>query len=619
MPNIAVVGGGVAGLYAASRLLEMNDHPSLSVTVFDRSASHVGGRIRSGRFEHTTIDASTMIRADFGPMKYSNKHTLLRGLLKFHNIDAHEATANRNTNRHDLYPPQPSAHFLRGTVLSPAHFRASNSPYCLAPDEKGRVPAELVALAADRIIERLEFDQATANQMDEADFADLLNRMKRHEHISNREWQEIAKTTSLNGRPLNTIGFWSLLADFLSGEGLLLAQDGYGFSSVLRHCRADQALRWIVSELSPNHEFRILPQGFDLVSESLARSVESYQSCSIELGTTVQSLQWLPTANQIQLTIEADSNQQVRTFDSVVLAIPPTALSELEIIGLSRHSVRNWRELYRCSRPHGLQKTFLLYDTPWWEDSVFPGVASGHAITDLPIRQIYYYGPDSLRNIGVASPSSGLGLIVIYNDSYFSPFWRPFSARSSLSALAVSHERSTSMVSQAVRGTEASNQTVSIEATGGNALSSGHERTLRRLLCTMHQVEIPPSLAGMHCDWSESGGWHTWDTGVDVDIVKAQIVQPFEYHDHRIGLSSDSGAIRLPIFTCGEAFAWDQGWVEGALMSVEGMLVSSCGHFGTDYRVPRWYEGEVEGSGAGASSWRDYLFPELSGSKVPLS
>ena len=72
-------------------------------------------------------------------------------------------------------------------------------------------------------------------------------------------------------------------------------------------------------------------------------------------------------------------------------------------------------------------------------------------------------------------------------------------------------------------------------------------------------------------DWSADpygGGWHFWLPRVKVWETIARVRQPIP---------------RVPVYICGEAYANQQGWVEGALTSAEHVLED---HFGL--RRPSW-------------------------------
>jgi enamine deaminase RidA (YjgF/YER057c/UK114 family) len=72
---------------------------------------------------------------------------------------------------------------------------------------------------------------------------------------------------------------------------------------------------------------------------------------------------------------------------------------------------------------------------------------------------------------------------------------------------------------------------------------------------------VPDPVAGAYTFWDDfsddalvGSGWHTWESGVSSARVIEKMVCPFE---------------GKKVYVCGEAYSSDQGWIEGALKSVE--------------------------------------------------
>ena len=68
--------------------------------------------------------------------------------------------------------------------------------------------------------------------------------------------------------------------------------------------------------------------------------------------------------------------------------------------------------------------------------------------------------------------------------------------------------------------------------------------------------EVPEPIGSAFADWPD-GAWHVWHAGVRSWEVMERIEQPVP---------------DLPLFVCGEAFSWSQGWVEGALETTDRVL-----------------------------------------------
>jgi hypothetical protein len=66
---------------------------------------------------------------------------------------------------------------------------------------------------------------------------------------------------------------------------------------------------------------------------------------------------------------------------------------------------------------------------------------------------------------------------------------------------------------------------------------------------TGKNVPWPDTILMHH--WPEPSyfaGWHSWNIAAQSWIVAENLVQPF---------------VGVPLFTCGEAFSSEQGWIEG--------------------------------------------------------
>jgi monoamine oxidase len=197
--------------------------------------------------------------------------------------------------------------------------------------------------------------------------------------------------------------------------------------------------------------------------------------------------------------------------------------------------------LLRSVTPIPLFKLALAYRTRWWEAL---GISAGQTVTDLPIRQCYYWNVES---------RSGNGVILIYDDGQDLEFWAAL---------------------RSVAHNEAFPNSGSAPTGGGlpdwNAFPAPRmmvEEAHRQLL-EIHGLEpdahdLPYAAAYM--DWGDDpygGGANFWPLHVDSQHVAREITQPV------------SGT---PVYICGEAYSHQQGWVEGALATAEYMLQRRLG------------------------------------------
>jgi monoamine oxidase len=202
-------------------------------------------------------------------------------------------------------------------------------------------------------------------------------------------------------------------------------------------------------------------------------------------------------------------------------------------------------------------KLFLGFEYPWWKAL---GLQAGRLITDVPLRQVYYFGCEQ-DAIGGEPGNTNALLMASYNDLQTVPFWKGFekdpifrghvpgsAAQADLpSVLPQHHPATTSMVNMA-----------------------------HLLLQEIHGMRtIPAPYTALFHDWSEDpfgAGWHAWKAGVDYRETMKRIRRPVD---------------DWPVYVCGEAYSVNQGWVEGALQTAELMLQE---HFGLSR--PGWLSGD---------------------------
>ncbi len=172
----------------------------------------------------------------------------------------------------------------------------------------------------------------------------------------------------------------------------------------------------------------------------------------------------------------------------------------------------------------------------------------GPTITDLPLRQIYYFGDNS------SSGTSGIyGILASYDDMRFTRFWQEMELQVT-----------------ARRNTPLSQYYQPLENSGGQA----PESMVRMLLLELAKVhyndpdkagEIPYPLETVFMDWSLNpfgAGYHAWAAHYDIVDVMQRIRRP-------VNLAGGSGG---NVFIIGSAFSNDQAWVEGAFCTAESVL-----------------------------------------------
>lgn len=209
--------------------------------------------------------------------------------------------------------------------------------------------------------------------------------------------------------------------------------------------------------------------------------------------------------------------------------------------------------------PRPLFKLFTTYSNPWWRaagysqpDGTFVPVESGRSVTDLPVRQTYYWPTDE----GEPATGGPVMLMASYDDGTNIGFWDGFRPR----------RRQAWKEGVEVLPPE--------EPFLGDDCTEDPDRTwcqyqasrpmveeVARQLARMHGLDYTPAVRNAAFrDWGDDpfgGGWNSWNIGVKSWEVKRRIIQPFDDRQ---------------MFICGEAYSDAQGWVEGALQTADMML-----------------------------------------------
>ncbi len=187
--EFAIVGGGVAGTYAAWRLATAS--PRRAVHLFE-ATSRIGGRLLTGSMPGLPF------RAELGGMRYTERQLLVANLIK--KLDLSSRPFEFDT----------CLLFLRGRHMT----SAANPPYQLGIGEIGKGPGELILHAI-----RCALREVVIQHDDKAEveaIREKLSKLFDPAHPVNvsifteRQWSFVKRFGELHGAPLHEIGFWNL-------------------------------------------------------------------------------------------------------------------------------------------------------------------------------------------------------------------------------------------------------------------------------------------------------------------------------------------------------------------------------------------------------------------------
>ncbi len=520
--DYAVVGAGCAGTYVAYRLA--TERPEKAVELFEASA-RVGGRLLTVQIPGMTH------KAELGGMRFTDTQPWINGLVG--HLELKQVPFE--------FPLE--AWYVRGRHLrgrSPGRSKCvtcggpAGLPYSLRNEE----PTEFDALIRRAISEALR----------EAFLAFDVNVLASHgldkdvdpQVISREQWAFIKRHVMFHERPLYEVGFWNLLQWYLGSEAFLLLHDALGYESVLANWNAAEALPWFLADFVAR--YKTLADGMETlpttladrgVGESRIQRYHELETISTGPGGTLEL--------GFRITRPGQGGRRSVLARNLILAIPQAPLKRL-----SDRNQFNLTRLLNTVTAHPLFKLFLGYERAWWSDQSALGLESGRAVTDLPIRQVYYF-PRS----GPPGPlESRAALMASYSDEHYVDFWRPLLMRKPF--------HYTDRLEDSEKGRLQQKELAAFGVWWPLVKKAHHQ--LRQLHPDV--VDMPEPYVALMFDWTErrpyfGGGWHTWNVREQPWRVMASLIRPVN------GLS---------IHICGEAFSPDQGWVEGALQSAELVL-----------------------------------------------
>jgi monoamine oxidase len=501
--DVAIIGGGVAGIYSGWRLLSAelersnrlgplfrSGNGNLNVQLFEAS-DRIGGRLLS-----VAPPEMPGFRAEFGGMRFLNSQRLVGNLIKELGLATRPFPVGGPDN----------IYYLRGQHLRERDFaHPERVPYRLNWQERGKDPGRLIADALNLVV-----PGATG--------------------LAEAEWREIKEHYQFNGCHLYDLGFWNLLHQVMSHEAFELLIDAGGYNSTLANWNAAEAMYAYLVDFGPGVEYIGVPDGYEEVPLRIAsRFVEA--SGKIHFSRKLVGIDREPGGGQPLVRLEFGDGA-IQLARHVILAMPRRALELLGQQGgfLGSSDVHS---LITSVKPHPMFKLFLCYRYPWWQRA---GVEVGRSVTDLPLRQIYYFGSEVEGPVAHHRELRDSLVMGSYDDGPYVDFWLGLSEGSKTPGGAP----------------------IDIDRWSRFSCPADMVGHAQRQLKLVHELEyIPDPYAAAFMDWSQDpygGGWNTWNIHV----------RPWEVMDRMVQPLAD-----WPISICGEAYSNAQGWVEGALATAE--------------------------------------------------
>jgi monoamine oxidase len=536
--DFAIVGGGVSGLYTAWRLLvdarERGAAPP-SIAVFE-SGARTGGRLL------TWLPAGPGggLRAELGGMRFFSQQELVWNLLGQLGFGEQDIVK--------FWVSGPNLRLLLRGVSTPLDTADPTARYDVPAGEKGQQAGDLLAATIKDVLQT-------------PDNGRVLDKYLGGNLPQDREqWDTIKPYLTWRGRPLWDVGFWNLLAGIRSAETYQYLCDAFGYYSLAANWNSAEAMQSVFLDFTTNPDYMTLTEGYSALPDALARAVREAGG-EIRLETRLEGFEAGDAGSSVLHLAGPDGDYDVAA-DHLVLGLPRRSLellapsAEFDLEGDAA-----LKRLVASVTPYPAFKLYLFYAERWWERW---GIQHGRSVSDLPIRQTYYFAPDPPPDGGSSAPAFGL-LMASYDDARAVDYWQ------GLVPPEDEWEQGRAELHQAVGELTADVRDGALAEPPPRLHKATDEmlRQARSQIALLHDVpedDVPKAVVGGFADWGFDpfgGGWNFWAPQVDVRDAMERIKLPL-------------GASRR-VYVVGEAYSGAQGWVEGALTATEVVLETHLG------------------------------------------
>jgi len=446
--SIVIVGGGIAGLYAAYLLGRLN----YSVQAFERS-DRWGGRIQSKVFE---VEGGENFVAEFGPMRFeAHLQERLRRLC-FHlgiGFESFSPTqAPIGTTHYDLTVTEESfkspADLLQWAILKMFFEEEVALDLRQVEDEEDaarRKNQKHVCKSGSRQLALLK------QHMDKELFCEVTESggtttvVARDDKEIQAKLEELRTGATLRSAPKGTLlaqlGLWNALSEVISPGALARIRDGGTFYHFIADnpSAADWGIFWLRQASVMGGLFRFAsstaPKGTSSLVKALRERIEEECGENVDLHRNheVVGITYGKRSHEVQLRVMCHGGQDgsytfSQTADDVVLALPRQPL-----LGLAEHFPSDVRRRLEGVAAMPLLKAFLVVDDPWWRHHL---KAQSFAWL-VPTRELHFFRPsladcDAVTNedavctcdTRLSGAAKNLGMIMLYTDQPAIRYWQ---------------------------------------------------------------------------------------------------------------------------------------------------------------------------------------------------
>ncbi|MDN3670497.1 FAD-dependent oxidoreductase [Echinicola jeungdonensis] len=530
--DVAIVGAGASGLYSGYRLKNGKDQNGnsldLDINIFEMS-DRVGGRLESIKLPGMNVVG------EIGGMRYMTSQKIVTSLIE------------------DVFATQ--------YALDPIPFPMGDPDHHLYYLRKQRFFANRFSQAkitGENFKTHYEVGEKFQGKSSDEIFRTIIKKvLKKGGHslkkIQNspsprREWNKVKKELKYEfkgpykGKYVYEIGFWNMLKDQSSQECYeFLAQAGGYYSNTI-NWNAAEAMPYMVGDFaSDSVEYKTIDGGYDQILTCLADDFLQ-NGGKIRTKNRLASFEKNPDTTSVYKYILTFYNMESKEYwkvdaKDIILSMPRRSLELLDQDNFffNRDKQKALQHNLKSVIMEPSCKILLGFEEPWWKETL--GAQAGESITDLPMRQCYYFGVDPKNSHSLFLSS--------YNDMRTVQFWKALD----------NGEKFQTKTTKLVKGK--------------NFLYPHYEHASKMMVeevikqvRDLHgpSISVPDPYTSAFKDWTldpYGGGYHAWKNHYKVWEIMPYIRQPHE--EERV-------------FITGEAYSDQQGWVEGAFCVAEHVM-----------------------------------------------
>lgn len=505
--DVAIVGAGVSGVYSGWRWLTSEKGKGSRVELFEFS-HRAGGRLMS-----VEPPGMPQGRVELGGMRFTTGQTTVASLVSYLQLQTEPFVVSQD----------PNMAYLRGRHLRTKDLSdPAKVPYDIPKADEDGFKMGFTALAAERYLQ------------------EVLH--KKHVDLKTVDWDHVAQTGRYEGHRVIDLTMRYIYNRSVAHESFQFAEDTSGYDSIFFTWNAADGFPWNLGDYGASIEYKRLKDGYEMLPKTL---LKRYEEAGGKLHfhhrlVRFDTVKLDDGSEGVELHIDHEGHTKQVRARKLILAMPRRSLELLEqtgsVLGEAQHEVH---KLIESVVPIPLFKLALCYRTRWWEAL---GITQGQSITDLPVRQFYYWpvGSDTQH-----------GAILIYNDGLDLDYWAGLREDPNL-----------------YPNDEDCNSNNPVTEWKEHPAPALMVQEAHRQLVEIHGLQgknIAPPYAAAYRDWGDDpfgGGANFWPQYVDSIHVAKRIVEPVK---------------GKPVYICGEAYSHAQGWVEGALATAEDMLQNHLG------------------------------------------